>query len=126
MAVESSPEPHGANDLEVEKGAITHHDASEKSISPPESSGENAKMTAKTWFVIFILTSTFGLSFWPVPTTAAMQATLGARWGTPTAIYWFSKLFRTCYSSRTRSNTTTSSCIYDWLLSWFPSRWFSQ
>lgn len=38
--------------------------------------GAVESITWKTWVVIFILSSCFGLSFWPVPTTAAMQAKL--------------------------------------------------
>ncbi|CAK7207893.1 hypothetical protein SEUCBS139899_010708 [Sporothrix eucalyptigena] len=38
--------------------------------------GSEVEMTWKTWLVIFILSSTFGLSFWPVPTTGAMQSQL--------------------------------------------------
>lgn len=86
------------SDTQVEKGIVGQHDFSEASGTPPPKQAvvvyrppEDAKMTAKTWFVIFILSSTFGLSFWPVPTTAAMQSSLGLKWGAPTAIYWFSK-----------------------------------
>lgn len=84
--------------VEVEKGSVLQKDISEPTSSPPNErithNGQD-KMTAKTWFVIFILSSTFGLSFWPVPTTAAMQATLAARWGTTTALYWFIPAFTT-------------------------------
>ena len=38
-----------------------------------------------------ILSSTFGLSFWPVPTTAAMQAGIAAQFGDPTSAYWMSE-----------------------------------
>lgn len=51
--------------------------------------GAEAAMTWKTWLVIFILSSTFGLSFWPVPTTAAMYTTLAAKFDNPTSGYWF-------------------------------------
>ncbi|KAF2664301.1 MFS general substrate transporter [Microthyrium microscopicum] len=81
---------------EIEKGAVTHHE--ETPVSTPQEhslSAGDAKMTAKTWFVIFILSSTFGLSFWPVPTTAAMQSTLGAEWAAPNATYWFIPAFTT-------------------------------
>jgi len=84
--------------FEVEKGIATHQNISDATPSPPPEKtdhDEKDKMTAKTWFVIFILTSTFGLSFWPVPTTAAMQATLAARWGGTTAVYWFIPAFTT-------------------------------
>ena len=66
-------------------------------------------VTAKTWLVIIvcissrtrilrlteiqILSSTFGLSFWPVPTTGAMQAGLGAKFGDPTSTFWMSMSF---------------------------------
>jgi hypothetical protein len=47
--------------------------------------GETVTITWKTWFVIFILSSTFGLSFWPVPTTAAMMGRLAIQFGDPTS-----------------------------------------
>ena len=40
-------------------------------------SGVGAKLTC----IDQILSSTFGLSFWPVPTTAALQSRLGAQFG---------------------------------------------
>lgn len=93
MAVDNDVQSHA----EVEKGIMTQHEGSDNTVTPPPEKSvdvyrapEDAKMTAKTWFVIFVLSSTFGLSFWPVPTTAAMQAALGAKWGAPTSIYWFS------------------------------------
>ncbi|ORY06913.1 fungal trichothecene efflux pump [Clohesyomyces aquaticus] len=63
------------------------------SESPPpglqNSDGEAVPITWKTWGVIFVLSSTFGLSFWPVPTTAALQAKLAASFGAPTSSAWF-------------------------------------
>ncbi|KAF2404505.1 MFS general substrate transporter [Trichodelitschia bisporula] len=56
---------------------------------------ENERVTAKTWLVIFVLSSTFGLSFWPVPTTGAMQTGLGARWGDITSTYWYIPAYTT-------------------------------
>lgn len=47
--------------------------------------GETVTITWKTWFVIFVLSSTFGLSFWPVPTTAAMMGRLAIQFGAPTS-----------------------------------------
>jgi len=80
-------------------------------------SGEVVAMTWKTWVVIFvsfpsfpcldcsgtddqagqILSSTFGLSFWPVPTTGALQGRLSARWGDPVSAGWYGACF---YCSR--------------------------
>ncbi|CAM1502223.1 Fc.00g042070.m01.CDS01 [Cosmosporella sp. VM-42] len=58
-------------------------------------SGETITLTWKTCLVIFILSSTFGLSFWPVPTTAAMQGRLAAAWNDPTAVAWFIPAYTT-------------------------------
>jgi MFS family permease len=58
-------------------------------------SGEKVTMTWKSWLVIFILSSTFGLSFWPVPTTAAMQGKLSAFLGDPSAVVWFVPAYTT-------------------------------
>lgn len=53
--------------------------------------GEAEHITWKTWVVIFILSSCFGLSFWPVPTTGAMQAGIAGLLGdeSGTSSYWF-------------------------------------
>ncbi|KAF1990401.1 MFS general substrate transporter [Aulographum hederae CBS 113979] len=65
-------------------------------VSPPRASDhEEVRVTWKTWWVIFILSSTFGLSFWPVPTTSAMLAGLGGRLGSVTATYWFVPAYTT-------------------------------
>ena len=50
--------------------------------------GEVVTITPKTWFVIFVLSSTFGLSFWPVPTTAAMMGRLAIQFGDPASSAW--------------------------------------
>ncbi|KAF2815732.1 MFS general substrate transporter [Mytilinidion resinicola] len=52
-------------------------------------------MTWKTWAVIFVLSSTFGLSFWPVPTTAALQTKLAAEWVSPLSSSWFVPAYTT-------------------------------
>jgi hypothetical protein len=113
------------DDVAVEKGAITQQELSEPSATPPPASvGEAGTMTAKTWFVIFILTSTFGLSFWPVPTTAAMQATLAARWDSPTSQYWFSMYPNAAMQDG--SNVLQSSCFYHRMFSWISPCWITQ
>lgn len=57
--------------------------------------GEVVTITPKTWFVIFVLSSTFGLSFWPVPTTAAMMAKLAIQFGDPTSSAWYVPAYTT-------------------------------
>lgn len=45
-----------------------------------------------------ILSATFGLSFWPVPTTAAMQGKMAAQLGDAQSVVWFSE-FACSFSS---------------------------
>ena len=60
--------------------------------------GETVTITWKTWFVIFVLSSTFGLSFWPVPTTAAMMGRLSVQFGDPTSSAWYVPAYTTANS----------------------------
>jgi MFS family permease len=60
--------------------------------------GEAVTITWKTWFVIFVLSSTFGLSFWPVPTTAAMMGKLSIQFGAPTSSAWYVPAYTTANS----------------------------
>lgn len=57
--------------------------------------GESVAITWKTWFVIFVLSSTFGLSFWPVPTTAALQGKLSLQFNDPTSMAWYVPAYTT-------------------------------
>ncbi|KAH7121050.1 fungal trichothecene efflux pump [Dendryphion nanum] len=57
--------------------------------------GESVTLTWKTWFVIFVLSSTFGLSFWPVPTTAALQSKLSIQFNDPTSMAWYVPAYTT-------------------------------
>lgn len=59
------------------------------------SEGEVVTITPKTWFVIFVLSSTFGLSFWPVPTTAAMMGRLAIQFGAATSSAWYIPAYTT-------------------------------
>ncbi|KAF2790607.1 MFS general substrate transporter [Melanomma pulvis-pyrius CBS 109.77] len=59
------------------------------------SEGESVAITWKTWAVIFVLSSTFGLSFWPVPTTAALQGKLSLQFGDPSSVAWYIPAYTT-------------------------------
>ncbi|CAK7222167.1 hypothetical protein SBRCBS47491_004777 [Sporothrix bragantina] len=56
---------------------------------------ESTDTTWKTWIVIFVLSSSVGVSFWPVPTTSPMLATLAAQFGNPTSSSWYLSSFTT-------------------------------
>ncbi|KAK5726188.1 hypothetical protein LTR17_013003, partial [Elasticomyces elasticus] len=74
------------NTAVAEKGDI-RYDEEASTVSPPSEPhelGAEATMTWKTWLVIFILSSCFGLSFWPVPTTGALQGKLAIKLGDTT------------------------------------------
>jgi len=98
----------------AEKDEVHYHE--DGTISPSSEThqvGAVATMTWKTWIVIFvrsaeaasiawlialqILSSCFGLSFWPVPTTAAIMAKLAVKLGDPTGItsYWYIPAYTT-------------------------------
>jgi MFS family permease len=42
-----------------------------------------------------VLSSTFGLSFWPVPTTAALQSKLSIQLGDPSSVAWYIPAYTT-------------------------------
>jgi MFS family permease len=82
--------------------SLEKHDVEKIDVvpSPPSTvlqnnDGESVTITWKTWFVIFILSSTFGLSFWPVPTTAALQSKLSIQFGDPTSSAWYVPAYTT-------------------------------
>ncbi|KAF2653504.1 MFS general substrate transporter [Lophiostoma macrostomum CBS 122681] len=69
-------------------------------VTPPSGGlenrdGESVSVTWKTWAVIFVLSSTFGLSFWPVPTTAALQTKLSIAFGDPSSVAWYVPAYTT-------------------------------
>lgn len=81
-----------------EKSAVHfHEDAESKQPVGVSEYGAVETITWKTWIVIFILSSCFGLSFWPVPTTAAMQAKLAPLLGDTlgTTSYWYIPAYTT-------------------------------
>ncbi|KAH6882515.1 fungal trichothecene efflux pump [Alternaria rosae] len=65
--------------------------------TPPQTfvTPDATTITPKTWLVIFILSSTFGLSFWPVPTTSAMMSRLAIQFGAPTSSAWYIPAYTT-------------------------------
>jgi MFS family permease len=96
MAVEELGHSH-ARASSLEKQDVERIDIV---ASPPPTvlqngDGESVTITWKTWFVIFILSSTFGLSFWPVPTTAALQSKLAIKFGEPLSSAWFVPAYTT-------------------------------
>lgn len=86
----------------VEKADIEKIEQLSDVATPPRTlqnqDGETVTITWKTWFVIFVLSSTFGLSFWPVPTTAAMMAKLAIKFGAPTSQAWYIPAYTTANS----------------------------
>jgi MFS family permease len=76
----------------TEKHDVEHIDVMPDSPPPTVLQNDHAEAVAitwKTWFVIFVLSSTFGLSFWPVPTTAALQGKLSLQFNDPTSMAWY-------------------------------------
>jgi hypothetical protein len=109
---------HDASDERAKEDIIGNHveDGRRSEKEEPDAIQAAETITIKTWIVIFvgtvdftklllgsladmqqILSATFGLSFWPVPTTAAMQGKMAAQLGDAQSVVWFSE--STCGSS---------------------------
>lgn len=58
-------------------------------------SNDDHILTPKLCWVIFILSSTFGLSFWPVPTTAALGGALATQFDAPLSYVWYVPAYTT-------------------------------
>lgn len=101
MAV-TDVQDHDPRRSSMEKTDIEQIEQVSDAPTPPHglqnAEGETVTITVKTWFVIFVLSSTFGLSFWPVPTTAAMMGRLAIQFGSPTSAAWFIPAYTTANS----------------------------
>ncbi|OAG43819.1 hypothetical protein AYO21_02046 [Fonsecaea monophora] len=74
------------------KASATHH-LGEVEPAPAHHSlvapdGGQATVTLKTWIAIWILSASFGISFWPVPTTGAMGQALATKFGDVQSAPW--------------------------------------
>lgn len=74
-------------------GHHQHVDSRLATDEPAEAS--LSSITWKTWISISLLSSSVGISFWPVPTTSPMLATLGAQFGDVESSAWFLSSFTT-------------------------------
>ncbi|KAK7209659.1 hypothetical protein V2G26_016837 [Clonostachys chloroleuca] len=85
-----------------EKEKVTNQQVEDAKVStdnePVVTQEGSEVITAKTWIVIFFLSATFGLSFWPVPTTAAMQVKIATRFGDPLSYVWYVPAYTTANS----------------------------
>jgi MFS family permease len=54
-----------------------------------------SSITGKTWVAISLLSSSVGISFWPVPTTSPMIGVLGAQFNDAQSSAWFLSSFTT-------------------------------
>ena len=90
---------------------------------------ESTDTTWKTWIVIFVLASSVGVSFWPVPTTSPMLGTIAAQFDSPTSSSWYLSSFTTGISrlslpSVFKNGTSFSEiCSLYRLRSWLSHLW---
>ncbi|RDW79736.1 hypothetical protein BP6252_04374 [Coleophoma cylindrospora] len=85
--------------MDIEK-SVAIHDENPASDRSPKLEGVDEyappdDTTFKTWIVITMLSFSIGVSFWPVPTTSAMQSVIATQFGKPTATQWFLPSFTT-------------------------------
>ena len=70
----------------IDEKADQHHVEIGSMTSPED---PTPVVTPKTWVVVFILSMGYGLSFWPIPVFAAIEADLAASLGNATDYIWF-------------------------------------
>jgi hypothetical protein len=94
----------------VEKPDIRKHEGNASShVSSSEEKGEVARsanaypmededyvVTFKTWIVVTILASAYGVSFWIVPAIAPVGTQVATKLGNPAAAGWFTSLYTVC------------------------------
>ena len=56
-------------------------------------SDEEYEVTFKTWIVVFILSASYGISFWVVPAMSACSATVATLLGDPAAAAWYVSIY---------------------------------
>ena len=57
---------------------------------------EDYVVTFKTWIVVTILASAYGVSFWIVPAIAPIGTQVATKLGNPAAAGWFTSLYTIC------------------------------
>lgn len=76
--IETDPAPMDEKEIEVQQHLENDPEDDEEPI-----------VLAKTWVVVFILSMGYGLSFWPIPVFAAIEANLAAEFGAPESYIWW-------------------------------------
>jgi Na+/melibiose symporter-like transporter len=71
----------------------------EKGVAPANAypiRDEDYVVTFKTWIVVTILASAYGVSFWIVPAIAPVSTQVATKLGNPAAAGWFTSLYTIC------------------------------
>ncbi|KIV99714.1 uncharacterized protein PV09_08644 [Verruconis gallopava] len=85
-------EKSGVEQTDVIYADDHHHHDSRLADGEPDTTIDT---TWKTWIAIFLLSSSIGISFWPVPTTSPMISVLAAQFGDTQSSAWFVSSFTT-------------------------------
>lgn len=84
----------------IERDEASHVSSNEeKGVVPPNvypMRDEDYVVTFKTWIVVTILASAYGVSFWIVPAIAPIATEVATKLGNPAAAGWFTSLYTIC------------------------------
>ncbi|KAE9985921.1 hypothetical protein EG328_006761 [Venturia inaequalis] len=71
-------------------------DSEEKGAIPANTYSKDYEVIFKTWTVVAILASAYGVSFWIVPTIAVINTGVATQLGDPAASVWYTSLRTIC------------------------------
>ena len=79
------------------QGQVEHVSDQEKSVGQPEAylprGEDDYNVTFKTWIVVAILSYSYGISFWIVPSLSACQTVVATQLGDPTAQAFYISIY---------------------------------
>ena len=88
------------NVRQAERDASSHvssnEEKGERSTNVYPMRDEDYVVTFKTWIVVTILASAYGVSFWIVPAIAPIGTQVATKLGNPAAAGWFTSLYTIC------------------------------
>jgi Na+/melibiose symporter-like transporter len=102
MATTETTHPEKPDIRQHERDSSSHISSNEeKGVQAPNPSAyptrdEDYVVTFKTWIVVAILASAYGVSFWIVPAIAPIATQVATKLGNPAAAGWFTSLYTIC------------------------------
>ncbi|CAO2655346.1 Nn.00g104100.m01.CDS01 [Neocucurbitaria sp. VM-36] len=93
MAVTNEKDERTSNELSKTSNSLKEKDAENQAAGYLPQSDEEYNVTLKTWCVVLILSLSYGISFWIVPSLSACAAVVATQLGDPTKAAWYVSLY---------------------------------